>query len=36
MKEVVDTDVNHDKLKHITEKSKKETYFRAAKAMTRM
>lgn len=36
MKEVVAADVSHDKIKHFTEESKKETYFRVAKAATRM
>lgn len=35
MKEVVAADVNHNKTKHFT-KSKKEKYFRVAKAATRM
>lgn len=35
MKEVAAA-VNHNKTKHFTEKSKKEKYFRVAKAATRM
>lgn len=35
MKEIVAVDINHDKIKHFTEKSKKETYFRVAKATSR-
>lgn len=36
MKEVFAVDVNNDKIKHFTEKSKKKKYFRVAKAATRI